>query len=169
MDWTAFSSLVGLIALLITLSALIYEIRQSRMSLQTSVLLGLTERLDSKEIRQLRKIAANKLILKEYPNSELSDVLDFFGTVAFLCDIKAIDNNLAYREFGWWMIRYWEASYDFIIKERKLDTQGWVTLEKTVKKLKERELRAGYSPECYTEESIVSFLREEKEKPQFID
>lgn len=164
MDWISFSSIVGLFTALTAIVALIYEVRQSRISLQTEALLGLSEKMDSKEIREIRQEAARKLLAKEYPNSELSDILDFFGTIAFLCECKAINNDLAYKEFSWWMIRYWLASSEFIMAERQLDPKGWETLENVVNQLYEREKKEGYSDECYTEKSLQKFLGEEMEK-----
>lgn len=160
-DWSAISTIIGLVTAIIAVGALILETRRSRVALQTEALLSLVEKMDSPEVKTFRMTAAQKLLAHEMPNYELSDVLDFFGTIAFLADSGAIDFDLTYKEFSWWIVRYWASAEDYIKKEREIDVQGWVTLEKVVKRLVLLEKKSGYPPESYSSEALHAFLLEE--------
>jgi len=118
--------------------------------------------MESHEIRSLRRTAAKKLLTGETPNYELNDVLNFFGTVSFLVESKAINPDLAYKEFSWWLIRYFMCARDHIMEERVTnDPQGWITLEKVALRLIEQEQKRGYPPDSYSKEVLHLFLVEE--------
>jgi hypothetical protein len=135
------------------------SLETTKQALQTDLLMRLQEKMDSPQIRSWRQTAARKLLAKEMPNSELGDLLDFFATIGFLYERKAVDTDLAYKNFSWWMIRFWLSAEDFVKEERKRDPLGWKTLEEITARLKERELKDGYPP--YTAEGLQAFLQEE--------
>lgn len=160
-DWSALSSIVGFVAVIVAVIALVIETRKSRFALETEVILMLTKRMDSGIVRSLRRAAAKKLLKGETPNFELEEVLGFFGTVAFLVESKAINPDLTFKEFSWWMIRYWLCAEDHVRKARITDPLCWATLERVVKKLADREQKAGYAPP--SAEMLQAFLQCEAE------
>lgn len=153
------ASISAIIGVFLALVALVIESRRDRFTLQTQVLLGLDERFQSSEIRALRQQAAANLIAKAPNNYQLSQVLDFLATIAFLYERKAIDQDLAYRNFAYWMVRYWLCSTEFVRTERILDPSGWMTLERTISGFVQKEKREGYP--IYTDEILEAFLLEE--------
>lgn len=64
------ASLFSILAVLITLIAIIVENRRARLSLQADLLLRLDEKLHSQELKSFRRIAAKKLLKNERPNPE---------------------------------------------------------------------------------------------------
>ena len=160
-DWNATAAIVGV---LVALGALIFETRRSRLALETESILSLTERMDSSRLRHLRRTAAGRLISHEEKNRELSEVLNFFNTIAVLVESKALNDNLAFREFSWWMIRYWACAVEYVGAERKTDPRGWGSLERVVTRFAKLEKNWGYpSP---SDEHLKEFLQSEAELAQ---
>jgi hypothetical protein len=124
--------LVAFLGVLVALITLLFQTRRSRLALATESILSLTERVDSSWLRHLRRTAAGRLINHEEENRELSEVLDFFNTIAVLVDSKALNENLAFREFSWWMIRYWVCAKEYVVAERKTYPGAWKSLERVV-------------------------------------
>jgi len=158
LDWTA---IAGLGAALVAIAALVLETRRARVTLQTEALLSLSERFDSQAMRKTRQVAASKLLGAEESNYELADILDFFSTIAFLRARGAIDRELAYNQFSWWVIRYWHAARNYVQARRAVDRNLWITLERFVTDLQKRERKEGYAPDSYSPDMIRSFLMEE--------
>lgn len=160
-DWSAVSSIVGIVGILIALIALLDEMRISRISLQTETLLSLDDKLHSPEMKQLRQIAAQKIINQDLQNDELGDVLEFLGGICFLIRFRAINPELAYRNFSWWIIRFWLSGEAYIREVRKLDPFSWVTMEKVVKELIKKERNQGYKLDSYSKAKLLEFCESE--------
>jgi len=160
-NWTILANIISFITALTAIIALILETRRSRISQQTEVLLSLTDKMNSPEIRLLRSISAKKLLTHDEQNYEIIEVLDFLDTVAYLLNIKAVNKTLVYREFSWWLIRYYLCAYSVIEEDRKLDPLSWTTLEKIALQMKRKEEGDGYSPELYSAFALQEFLKKE--------
>jgi hypothetical protein len=158
-DYDALAAWVGILAGPIAITGLVLEARRHRLALQTDLLMRLDARLGSVEVRSWRREAARKLIAGERANYELDDVLDFLGTISFLYERRAIDKDLAYRQFSWWLIRYWLCGREWVAEGRKEDPLWCDTLERVANKLMEVERRRGYPP--YSEDMLRSFLQDE--------
>jgi len=160
-DWNTTAAIVGV---LVAMGALIFETRRSRLALETESILSLTERMDSSRLRYLRRTAAGSLINHKEENRELSEVLNFFNTIAVLVESKALNDDLAFREFSWWMIRYWACAVGYVAAERKTDPRGWGSLERVVTRFAKLEQKWGYpSP---SDEHLQAFLRSEAQLAQ---
>jgi len=154
------ASVFGIVAVLVAIVALVMESRRDRFALQADLLLRLDEKLHSPELKSLRRIAAEKLLHNENPNYELEEVLDYLSTIAFFYERKAIDTDLTYKNFSYWLGRYWLCGRTYVVEEsRKHDPQGYQTLEKVAEVFVQRELKSGYPP--FGEEILRAFLLEE--------
>jgi hypothetical protein len=112
-------------------------------------------------MRFLRRRAAANLLGGNATNHELSEVLDFYAGVAFLYDVKAIDRDLAYRQFSWWLIRWFEAAHAHIEQEKVRDPTCWKTLAGVAKVLRAAEAKAGCTDDYYEGEQLRQFLCDE--------
>jgi hypothetical protein len=158
-DFNALASIIGIFSVVSAIAALLLESRRSRITLQSNLLLKLDEKFYSPEILKLRQAAATKLLNEKYLNYELDKLLDAYTTVAMLIECKAIDMDLAYRIFEYDIVRYWLSAEKHIKENRCIDSELWLTLERTVKKLMaERRKRGQPHP---TKEELVRFLKEE--------
>jgi hypothetical protein len=157
-----FASLFSIFAVLIALITLISENRRGRLSLQADLLLRLEDKFHSAEAKSLRREAAKKLLKNKRPNRELEEVFELLSTITFFYDIKCLDANIVYKQFAYWIDRYWLIGRKYIEEEcRKYDPNNFGTLEKVAMIFIKKELKKGYSLDNI--ELLNSFLEEEKE------
>jgi hypothetical protein len=166
MDWIGLGTIISLLAVGITIISLAFETRHSRIALQTDALLRLSEKFDSDRFRALRKIAAFKLLSLDNGNANeysyaLDEVLETLSEIAFLRKKKAINDELVFNQFSWWVTRYWLCSQEHIKEIRKQDPLSWYTFEEFAKKMLEREKKEGYSDDNYSDEMLQQFLQDE--------
>ena len=161
-DWNTIVALTGVVTAIVAIVALIIEIRQSRVALEVDMVMEFNEKLDSEEIREFRKVSAEKLLEgKSSYISELEKLLDFFAIIATLVERKVISLPMAYDQFSWWMVRYWVAALPSHIREsRSLDPQSFMRLEKIVEKLMKYERKIDPSVN-FSDEKIREFLQNE--------
>lgn len=157
-DLSTLTSIVGIIGVFVALVALVIEGRRNRITLQTELLLRLNETFNSSDMRGRRERASKKL-QEGAISTELLDLLDFFSSIGHLYARKVVDVDLAYKEFSYWIIRYWLCAWPYIEKQRTTDPLCWRSLEQIVQILKKRELKDGYP--AYSQEILTSFLQEE--------
>jgi hypothetical protein len=134
-----FSTITAIVAIAISLVTALFlwlELRMSRLALQTEALLTLDNRFYCREMLTCRRKAAANLLRAEPVNRELSDVLDFFSTVATLVGTKAIDRRLTFRLYGYWMVWYHVAAGAYIRETRKIDPPSWLEFEKLATQFK---------------------------------
>jgi hypothetical protein len=125
----------------------------------------LDDKLHSSEYVSIRKAAAKKLLKNKKPNLELEAILELLSTISFLYDRKAIDKELTYKQFSYWIDRYWLTGKQNVEDEsRKYDPQSYITLEKIANIFIKTELKSGYPP--FSEEILRSFLNEEAQLPK---
>ncbi|MCX6565666.1 MAG: hypothetical protein NTW38_04470 [Candidatus Aminicenantes bacterium] len=161
--WTAVATIGALITSTTAIVALVIEGRRSRIALQTDLLMTYYDKFYSPEMKQLRKTAAEKLLLNQFPNFELEDVLDYFGIIAVLLQRKVIDFKLAFGLFDWWILRYWGCAERYIQTRREdamdPDMEMWTVLEGMVTQLGAHRIKKE-SPEI-SEDCLKRFLFEE--------
>lgn len=135
MDWNIILSIISAFIALVAIISLLFELRNSRISLQTGALLQLEERMYSPEMINTRQIAANKLLKGRYTvNQELEIVLDFLSTICALFERGVIDKKLTWEMYSYWIIRYWLCAEEYIIQIRTTDDPiSWTHLERLAK------------------------------------
>jgi hypothetical protein len=115
----------------ITAVCLIYQIWLSRIALTADVILKLLARFESPEMLIIRREAAKAFLAKNYravPNPA-QDVLNFFETLGFLTNLKALDKRIVWNSFFSTIRGYWEA-FEVGIKDRqKVDKTAWTETE----------------------------------------
>ena len=162
-DYSSIGVVISAIGVLIALTALVIEVRRSRLATQVDLLMRIEDKFESREMIALREIAAKKLLEKDLVNNELGKILGFFAMISFLYLRKVIDTELIYTEYSYWMVRYWLCAQAYVDQERRIDPQCFLTLERVVSILKDREQEHGYS--LYTQEILSAFLEKEAGKP----
>ena len=65
-----------------------------------------------------RKELAQKLINKSPHDDIHDDVMDFFDMVGTLLRRNALDEELVYTGFGFYIIKWWDETKNYILKER---------------------------------------------------
>ena len=158
------ASLFSMLAVLIAIIALVVEGKRERFALQADHLLRLDEKLHSPGSRSLRRAAARKLSRNKKPNYELEEVLEHLSTIAFFFQRKAIDSDLTFKQFSYWLVRYWLCGRGYVLEvSRKYDPQSYATLEQVADQFIRDELKGGHPP--FDEALLQAFLQEESGLP----
>jgi hypothetical protein len=129
------------LAIIVTIILFIIQINRQRFLHQMELLTKLEERWDSKEMRSQRIHASTKLLSRKAKISDVECVLNYLASISYLYAKQAIDKELLYHEFSYWIIRNWYCSQPLIIEERKNDIYAWKSYEKMVKLFEIREKR----------------------------
>jgi hypothetical protein len=91
-------------------------------------LMALHQEFESAAIQQTSARAA-KALLKGEDSRALDDVLDSFETVAVLERRGAIDRELAWQTFSYWIDGYAAAAKSFIAEEQEATPTVWEEIE----------------------------------------
>ena len=159
----------------VTAVALWHQIRASSRALSAELTLRLEDRFNSESMKEARRRAAlylQSLLLKLPPDDDegLSDVLDFFETIGLLVQRKALDQEMAWHTFFWWLRGYRCAANDYIRKERQEDPTRWTDLDHLYTRFmgiekcslrRVRRVRTGDVDMLLSEEDLKRFLEDE--------
>lgn len=113
-------------AALIAAVALLVESRRSRFALGVELLLKMDERFSSPEMIGLRRKAAVSLQAKAYDDVE--EILDFFEMIGLLVRKGALDEEMVWNTFSYWIHRYFQCAKSHIEEARQIDRTTWENL-----------------------------------------
>lgn len=113
--WVAFGSIGTFGAVL----AAVRQIRLSRLTGSADLLLRLEDRFDEEEFMACRVAAAAALKNTTASNQvEIEDVFDFFETVGILVRKGALNDELVWNSFYYWLHGYFRYGEKFLKEER---------------------------------------------------
>lgn len=142
--WYPAAVIVSSCSALISLAALFWNLRWSRLTTSVNLVLDLDDRFNNK-LKSSRKLATAKLLDGDSSSHELDAVLDFLDTVGYLAKMKVVDRDFIWETFQYWIVGYYLNAKDYIDEQRALDSTHWenlVTLYAVVQK-RERRHRPG--------------------------
>jgi hypothetical protein len=149
----ALSAIGALVGLIISLWFSWRGHRRSRFALGVDVLLKQEDRFNNgADMLRARPLAAEALLRHEY-NDCVDDVLDFFETIAILTRKGAIDEDLVWHTFFYWIEGYYQAAERYIRTEQREWPTTWEDLTWLYKKLCKIERR---KEKCSDEDIINS-------------
>ena len=97
-----------------------------------------------------------------YPEGKLagqySNVMNFFDTLGFLVRTKRLDEDLFGDTWGYYFSGYFQASKDFILKDRKEDPRSWDNVFYLAR-------RFSADPSLKKPEDLKAFFEDEKKLP----
>jgi len=166
MNWGMIATLVTALAAVIGVVISIYKInsesKRFRFALGIDTILKMDERFNSEEMKKIRQVAAKSL--RDQTNTDVEDVLDFFETIGMLTHKGALDEEMVWNTFYYWVIRYWYAAKEYIETKRKEDPSIYSELiylkERLIDIEKKKHLNAKIE---FTKNEIEEFLTEETE------
>lgn len=180
LDFNAITAGATVIAVFVAIYAIWVEHRRSRFSQGVELILRLSDMFFySKEFTQYRREAARYLkknltlkasnkktksnIKPDVPSSiELDAILDFFEGMEMLVDKAAIDKELAWSYFYWWLSCYYALSKDYIEFWQNKDPNIWegvIWLHKRLVKIENKENPQGY--QIPSTEDLLVFIKHE--------
>jgi hypothetical protein len=130
-----------------------------RFSLQVQSLLAVETAFNARELRRARHLAARQL-LTNTPGPEVDDVLNFFATVALLVRRRALDAEMVWHVFFYWLRGYWHTARAYVDQERETNPRVWEDVPPLYARLLAIETHKGIQ----REEEPADFLEAEVEQ-----
>ncbi len=159
MNYNAIAAWSAVIASLVAMIALLLEQRAYRFSLSIDLILKMDERFDSSQMRRTRQAAAKALLNQRYDKAE--DVLDFFETLGMLAKRKALNDEMVWATFFYWLNNYWWAAKEHIWILQKEDKTVYSYIgdfRKRMLIIEIKKRRCSESDVDPSEESLKAFL-----------
>jgi hypothetical protein len=154
-------SAVSSAGIIVALSAFIWQIRRARFNQSVDLLFKLENDFFGASKKDQRVKAAHDLLAGQFLEAE--PILDFFETMALLLRRKALDKEMVWHTFSYWIDHYYEATKNYIQKRQKDDPFVWEDFVAFVSKLRkfqsERHGTPAYRPP--SPEQVTRFLEEE--------
>ena len=160
----AASGAIAAFAALIVASFNSLQLKQSQFALGVDIILKLEAAFDAPDMNEARIQAATAL--KADPNTaDIEAVLDFFETVGVLLRRHAIDGEITWSSFSYWVLRYAALASDAIEARRKAEADDtyyeefdFLVKSMTVFEIKKRRLK---KPPFFPKAVLASFLEDE--------
>ncbi len=120
-DYNMISAIMAVISSLIAIYAIVHEFRRSRFSFGMDLLFKITDQFNHPDFT-LKRIAAAKFLLKlkdktdyyKWICPDLDEILDFFQIVGSLTRRGALDKNIVWEYYSYWVNNYYVASEQYI-------------------------------------------------------
>jgi hypothetical protein len=145
----------------VALFAFLYQVRRSRFSQSIDLLFKQENDFFGPEKRAQRVKAARDLLAGNFLEAE--PILDFFETMALLQRRKALDKEMVWHTFFYWIDHYYAATKDLVAARQQVNPLVWkdlVTFVAVMRKFQaERQIAPPYHPP--SPEQITEFLEEE--------
>ena len=154
--------IINLAGVIVAILVLLFQIQRSAFSMSVDLTLKLDDRFNSDSFRKLRIISAKGILRKEFHEAE--EVFDFFETLGLLIRRGALDKEMVWSTFFYWIHRYWLASSDYILNAQKDDPSLWSDfklLHEEVVQVEKKKRKITDSDLFVTGEKIREFLKEE--------
>ncbi len=158
--------ILTLAGVLVAIVGLWFQIQRSRFSMSVELTLKLDDRFNGDDFSQVRSRAAKGILKREYEEAE--NVFDFFETLGLLVRRGALDTEMVWNTFFYWIHRYWLAGSDYILNEQRIDPSTWADfklLHDKVVALEKKKTGATDSDLFLSGETIKQFLKQESTYP----
>lgn len=158
-DFSGVSAAAAVLAVLVGVIALIYQIRLSRFAIGVETLLKLDERFEGRRMVAARRKAAQSLLKNS--DEDVEDVLDFFDMVGLLTRRGAVDAVVVWNCFFEWIRCYWILAEEYVktVRQEEKNPAIWAEAEWLYRKVVEIEKRHSKA----TDEDLKILSREKRE------
>jgi hypothetical protein len=136
--WNAAAVIVSSVSALISLAALLWNLRWSRLTTSINLVLDLDDRFNNK-LKSCRKEASAKLLQGDPEPDKLDAILDFLDILGYLTRMKVVDKDFVWETFQYWIVGYYLNAKNYIDDERGLDATHWEHLVALYEVVQERE------------------------------
>jgi hypothetical protein len=174
MDINSIAALSAAVAAFFSFVAIIltcFQLRQFRFAHGVDLIFDLDRQFQTPDLLKARRLSAIALMYHK-STEDLDEVLDFFETVGILVRRNAVDAEIAWSYFSYWVLRYADLTKGHIEERRKaeLDETYWQDFELLVNRLTKIEIRKRhlkslphFSPEqIFSPKQRDEFLAEER-------
>jgi hypothetical protein len=150
------------LAVLVAIVSLIVQTSRSKFALKVELLLKLDDRFSSDSFKALRRAAARSIKTHTYDDAE--EILDFFTLIGLLVRRRALDPELVWHAFFYWIHNYGTALKPYINEAQRKDSTVWngfVYLHKQVTEVEKSERKCSDADLGITEKELEEFIRTE--------
>lgn len=165
MDSAAISGLAASVSALVAITALAIQDRRARALLRIELLFKFDDRFNSESFRQVRAAAASAILDDAQDWGDVEDVLDFFELMGDMARRRALDLEMVWSTFFYWINGYWCAAATLIRETRSDDATTWSELcylRERVLRIEQRKTRAEPSDLVWSAEDTKDFLKGER-------
>lgn len=149
------------VGIIVSLAAFLYQVWRARFNQSIDLLFRLEADFFGPNKKIQRFKASSDLLQGAFLEAE--PVLDFFETVALLVRRGALDKEIVWHTFFYWIDRYYEACKDSIAERQCADPLVWKDLTAFVQELRRFQARQSTLPyRPPSPEQIARFLAEEQ-------
>ena len=153
---------ISCLGLILTLSVFIWQIHRARFNQSVDLLFRLENDFFG-PAKKIQRVKASRDLLAG-KSLEAEPILDFFETMALLYRRGALDREIVWHTFFYWIDHYYEAARQAIAARQEVDPLVWKDLTLFVGELRKFQIaQAGgrsYSPP--TPAQVSAFLEEEE-------
>jgi hypothetical protein len=111
---------IGSIGTVLAVSIAVRQIMLSRLTASADLLLRLEDRFDDEGFLECRAAAAKAIKNTTKANKgDIEDVFDFFETIGILVRKRALDKELVWSSFFYWLHGYYLFGKKFLDEQRK--------------------------------------------------
>lgn len=134
--WTFVGSMGAVVGVVVSVITLVISVNRSRFSMGVDILLRLGQVFDGPQIAEARSGAARALKCSEgIDDPNVDRVLDFFEHVGLLVRRGAIDVELVWHEFHYWIFHYHFLTRKYREREWGTHPSVWRDLDELYTKL----------------------------------
>ena len=155
-------ALISSIGVLLALIAFVYQVWRARLNQSIDLLFRLENDFFGTAKKAQRAKACREMQRGDFLEAE--PILDFFETMALLLRRGALDEEMVWHTFFYWIDHYYAAASAYIADRQRTDPLVWKDLIRFVGVMRRRQAQSlGRSslPELSPEE-IQAFLTEEQ-------
>ena len=151
--------LISSVSVVLALSAFIWQVHRARFNQSIDLLFRLEADFFG-PAKKLQRVRASADLL-EGRSLEAEPILDFFETMSLLLRRGALDQEIVWHTFFYWIDRYYEASETHIEQRQADDPLVWKDLVRCVKQLRRYQASQAGSYRRPSPDEIALFLAEE--------
>ncbi len=145
------------------LTAFTYQVHRARFNQSVDLLFRLENDFFGSAGKKIQRAKAGRDLQAGVPD-EAEPILDFFETMALLMKRGALDKEMVWHTFYYWIERYYVAMEPFIAERQKTDPLYWKDVKDLVdqvRTLQRKRLGLSHLPEISGAE-LDRFLSEER-------
>ena len=140
-----------------------HQMEALHSDLRLRLQLTFMDRFDNDRMKAHRKALAEHLLTHVAPDQIQERVMDFFEDMGLFLRRGYLDEELLWSTFGFYAVRWWAASRDYISEEqrRKNDTTLFTEFKNLVERFRKRD--AEEDLEEPTPQDLTDFLKDERD------
>ena len=159
------SAVAASVSSLVAVTALCIQGSRARALLGIELLFKFNDRFSNEYFLNARRSAAHALLSDSSDLGDVDEVLDFFESIGLMIHQKALDPEMVWSEFSYWIDGWWCAALKHIQEVRSDDATIWEyfrRLRERMMRVEKRWTKASDSELVQSREDVLDFLKGEE-------